>query len=183
MKYQSSNTKAIHILDFGTKNDRHHCPECSNARKNSKEKCLEYFTDTNRAYCFHCNTTFFEYNPHQPEKEYNRPQWKNITNLTDKAVNYFTSRMISQQTLNECKVYSDIEFMPQFKGKSEVICFPYFRDGQLINIKYRGPQKTFKLESGAELIFWNYDILKNEKEVIITEGEIDDIIQDGIKLT
>lgn len=173
MKYQSSNTKAIFLIDFGTKNERHICPECSASRKNSKEKCLEYFPDTNRAYCFHCDTTFFEYNPHQQIKEYERPQWKNITNLTDKAVKYFTGRMISQQTLNECKVYSDNEFMPQLKSKVEVICFPYFRDGQLINIKYRGPQKTFKLASGAELLFWNHDALKNEKEIIIVEGEID----------
>lgn len=174
MKYQSSNTKSIYIVDFGTKNERHLCPECSsNRRKSKSEKCLEYYPDTNRAYCFHCNTTFFEYSPYRQTKEYVRPEWKNITKLTDKAVRYFASRMISQDTLNEARVYSDTEFMPQFGKQIEVICFPYFRDNQLVNIKYRGPQKSFKMSSGAELILWNHDILKSEREVIITEGEMD----------
>lgn len=173
MKYQSSNTKAIFLIDFGNEKGRSICPECSGTRKKSKQKDLEYYPDTNRAHCFHCNTTFFEYNPYQATKEYVRPEWKNITQLTDKAVFYFTGRMISQQTLNEAKIYSDTEFMPQFGKPVETICFPYFRDGQLINIKYRGPKKSFKMSSGAELLLWNHDALKTEKEVIITEGEVD----------
>jgi twinkle protein len=174
MKYQSSNTKAIFTLEFGTKKQRHLCPECSaNRRKGKSEKCLEYYPDTNRAYCFHCNTTYFEYNPHLTTREYIIPEWKNITALTDKAVHYFTGRMISQETLTSCHIYSDTEFMPQLGRPVEVICFPYMRDGRVVNIKYRGPQKTFKLTSGAELILWNHDALKTEREIIITEGEID----------
>lgn len=175
MKYQSSNTRAIYNIDFGHKNERFTCPECSGSRKNSREKCLEYYPEKNRAYCFHCNTTLFEYNPHDSIKQYIIPEWKNITKLTDKAVKYFQGRMISQDTLNECRVYSDTEFMPQFGKPIEVICFPYFRDNQLVNIKFRGAKKTFKLNSGSELIFWNQDILKTEKEVVIVEGEIDSL--------
>jgi twinkle protein len=173
MKYQSSNTKAIFTLEFGSSKKRVICPECSGSRKKSNQKDLEYYPDTNRAHCFHCNTTLFEYNPYQKDKEYVRPEWKNITNISDKAVKYFTGRMISQQTLVEAKIYTDMEFMPQFGKPMEVICFPYFRDGVLVNVKYRGPQKSFKLASGAELILWNHDALKSEKEIIITEGEID----------
>ena len=55
----------------------------------------------------------------------------------------------------------------------DVICFPYFFNGKLINIKFRGPQKSFKLVSGAELVFFNLDCLTDNTEVIITEGEID----------
>jgi twinkle protein len=81
--------------------------------------------------------------------------------------------MISQKTLNKMKVYTDTEFMPQFNKEIEVICFPYFLNEKLVNIKFRGAKKSFKLVSGAELIFWNIDCLKENTEVIIVEGEID----------
>jgi twinkle protein len=118
-------------------------------------------------------------------KEYVIPEWKNKTDLTDKAVRWFESRMIRQDVLNKMKVYSDNEFMPQFKSEQETICFPYFMDGKLINIKYRGPQKSFKMVSGAELVFYNIDCLKSHDEVIIVEGEIDalTLIQAGFDNT
>lgn len=173
MRFQSSNTKQLFDLSFELdRKKRYVCPECSSSRKKAKTKDLEYFPDTNRAFCFHCNTTFFEYKPYV-QKQYALPEWKNKTQLTDKAVKYFEGRMISQNTLNKMKVYSDIEYMPQFDKKVDVICFPYFRDNKLVNIKYRGPLKSFKLHSGSELIFWNIDCLKTNKEVIIVEGEID----------
>ena len=170
MKYQSSNTKIIHNIDFnGSK--MHLCPECSHLRKKKNVKCLEYYQSDNRAYCFHCNTTYFEYKA-KKEKEYIIPEWKNVTKLTDKAVKWFTGRKISQSILNKLKVYSDNEYMSQFDKEIEVICFPYFFNDKLINIKYRGPGKSFKLNSGSELIFYNLDAITNN-EIIICEGEID----------
>jgi twinkle protein len=127
---------------------------------------------------------FFEFRPHEA-KEYVCPQWTNKTELTDKAVKYFEGRMISQNTLVKMRVYSDVEFMPQFGKEMPVICFPYFFNDKLINIKFRGPQKSFKLVSGAELIFWNIDCLTDCDVVIIVEGEIDalTLIQAGFDNT
>jgi twinkle protein len=173
MKYQSSNTKMIFDFDFEDRRKRYKCPECSDQRSKKDNKDLEYFTDTKRAYCFHCNTTFFEYKVNSEEKTYTIPEWKNITKLTDKSVQYFTGRMISQNTLNKMKVYSDSEWMPQFEKIIEVICFPYFRNEHLVNIKYRAPQKKFKVVSNAELIWYNFDAIINAKDLIICEGEID----------
>jgi hypothetical protein len=98
---------------------------------------------------------------------YTVPEWKNNTSLSDKAVKYFEGRAISQATLNEMQVYSDREFMPQFGKEVDVICFPYFRGGKLVNIKYRGPEKSFKLYQGAELVFWNIDFIPIDIEKII----------------
>lgn len=173
MKYQSSNSKNIIEHDWGTKKMKHTCPECSSNRRNKTERCLEYYPETDSAYCFHCNTTFFKYDPYKTEKTYTIPEWKNKTELTDKAVKYFESRMISQETLNHFKVYSDTEWMPQLQKQSEVICFPYFKSKKLINIKFRGVKKSFKMVSNAELIFWNFDVLFNSDSVVIVEGEID----------
>jgi len=170
MKYQSSRTKQIHNIDFDKK--RIKCPECSLSRKKQNSKDLAYYQDSNSAYCFHCNTTFFEYKPYEP-KQYKVPEWKNNTKLTDKAVKWFNGRMISQDTLIKMKIYSDNEYMPQFDKEIEVMCFPFFMDGKLRNVKFRGSKKSFKLYSGAELIFYNFDSLKDNKYIVITEGEID----------
>ena len=170
MKIQSSNSRQIYNYEPNGK--RSTCPECSEHRKKKTDKCLAWDKDNNRGYCHNCGTAFFEYRPHEV-KEYALPEWKNITDLTDKAVQWFEGRMIRQDVLKKMRVYSDKEFMPQFKSEQEVICFPYFMDGKLVNIKYRGPQKSFKMVSGAELILYNVDCLKTCDEVIIVEGEID----------
>jgi len=174
MKIQSANTKTIYNLDIdlGTKKD-YLCPECSGSRRKNSKKDLWYYPDTKLMFCHHCETTFFEYKPYESKKQYVVPEWRNKTDLTDKAVKYFEGRMISQKTLIKMKVFSDVEFMPQLKDKVEVICFPYFIDGVQKNIKFRGAKKSFKLVSGAELIWYNFDALKENKEIIICEGEMD----------
>jgi twinkle protein len=184
MKYQSSQSKRIYDIDFDqSKKARYKCPECADGRKNSKAKDLEYYPDTQRAYCFHCSTTLYEYKPFESAQVYTVPEWKNKTALSDKSVKYFEGRMISQSTLVEMKVYSDTEWMPQFQKEMEVICFPFFRNKKLINIKYRGAKKSFKLVSGAELIWYNFDCISEAKELIICEGEIDCLtfVENGFK--
>ncbi len=170
MKIQSSNTRQIY--NYEPSGERSTCPECSHLRKKKTDKCLSWDKEHNRGYCHNCLTAFFEYRPHEA-KQFNVPEWKNKTDLTDQAVKYFEGRMISQATLNKMRVYSDMEFMPKFKAEVPVICFPYFSGDKLVNIKFRGPEKSFKMVSGAELIFWNIDCLTRFDEVIITEGEID----------
>lgn len=170
MKIQSSNTKQIYNYEPSGKHSL--CPECSHLRKKKTDKCLTWDEKQKRGYCHNCLTAFFEFRPHEA-KQYVCPEWTNKTNLTDQAVKYFEGRMISQKTLNKMRVYSDNEFMPQYSKVVPVICFPYFLNDKLINIKFRGPQKSFKLVSGAELIFWNIDCLSKFDEVIIVEGEID----------
>lgn len=154
------------------------CPQCSASRKKKRDKCLNWNTDKNVGQCHHCNATFIGFNAANPfgkrnRKKYVIPQWKNITELSDKAVMWFTGRLISQQTLHELKVYSDQEFMPQLSGVAPVICFPYFVGAELRNVKYRGPQKTFKMYKDAELVLFNFDCVATANELIITEGEMD----------
>lgn len=182
MKYQSSNTKSIVELFFDGGKKRFKCPECAESRSKNNAKDLQYYPDTNRAFCFHCNTTFFEYKPFE-KKQYILPEWKNKTQLTEKAVKWCESRGIKQETLNLLKVYSDNEWMPQHQKEVETICFPFFVNGKLVNIKSRGPQKSFKLVSGSQLVWYNYDAIFENNEIIIVEGEFDclAIIQAGFK--
>ena len=169
MKYQSSNTRIVYDLDF-PKPGRYKCPECPESKKRKNPKDLQFYEKSETAFCFKCEASFFPYRPYE-KKSYVVPERKNITDLTDKAVKYWEGRMISQQTLKELKIYSDHQQMPQFEKPVEVICFPFFRDGELVNVKYRGPNKSFKLTKGAELIWFNFDILIEVDEIIICEGE------------
>lgn len=169
MKYQSSNTRIVYDLDF-PKPGRYKCPECAEGSKRKNPKDVQYYDKSETAFCHKCETSFFPYRPYE-KKSYVIPERKNITDLTDKAVKYWEGRMISQQTLKDFKIYSSQEYMPTFEKSVEVMCFPFFRDGELVNIKYRGPNKSFKLIKGAELIWYNFDVLKEVDEIIICEGE------------
>jgi twinkle protein len=82
-------------------------------------------------------------------------------------------RKISNNTLLRFKITEAKEWMPQFKQEVSVICFNYYRNDELVNIKFRGKEKSFKLASSAELILYNLDAIKDEKTAIIVEGEID----------
>lgn len=166
MIYKSSNTGKLFEIEIQGK--RSLCPECSHTRKKKTEKVVSWTKEL--GYCHHCTTSFHKYEKKQ-EKEYKYPDWKNITKLSDKAVKWFESRMIDQATLSELKIYSDQEWMPQFEKEVEVICFPFFKSEKLVNIKYRGAEKSFKLFKDAELIFFNVDAI--QKDVVIVEGEID----------
>lgn len=151
------------------------CPVCSATRRKKQDKCFCWNADKNIGHCNHCEASFVKYVPlkGRPVKEYVVPEWKNKTELTDKAVKYFEGRMISQETLRRMRIHSDREWMPQFGKEVEVVCFPYFVDGQLRNIKYRGAQKSFKMVKDAELVFYNFDCIKDAAELIICEGEFD----------
>ncbi len=169
MKYQSSVTKLIYNLDF-PKPGRYPCPECAKNSKRKNPKDVQFYDNSNIAYCHKCETSLYPYKPYE-KKTYKIPERKNSTKLTDEALKYWEGRMISQQTLNDLGVYSDNEYMPQFERIVKTICFPFYRDGELVNIKYRGPKKSFKLVSGAELIWYNFDVLKDYNNIIICEGE------------
>ena len=86
---------------------------------------------------------------------------------------WFEGRGISAATLNALKVSEGMEWMPQNNAQSNTVQFNYFLNGQLVNTKYRTGDKKFKLVSGAQLIPYNIDAIKGQKECIVTEGEMD----------
>jgi twinkle protein len=174
MKIISLNTKKIYDIEVNRQGENHiKCPECSENRKKKSAKPFMWNNTKMVGHCYHCDTSFVEYKPFKTEKIFVTPEWKNITSLTDKVVKYFTGRMISQETLVKMKVYSDSQFMPQFNKSVEVISFPYFFNERLLNIKFRGPEKSFMLVKDAELIFYNLDCVSKFDTIIVVEGEMD----------
>jgi twinkle protein len=116
------------------------------------------------------------------KKEFVKPVPR-LEKLNKKHLDWFENdRLISNDTLLRLKITESREWMPQFQQDADVVCFNYFRNEELVNIKFRGPQKSFKLAKDAELIFYNIDAAKGEKEIVIVEGEPDTaaLVESGV---
>lgn len=87
--------------------------------------------------------------------------------------NFENVRKISNNTLLRFGITEAIEWMPKARKEIKVVCFNYLRNGELINIKFRGKNKDMKLAKDAELIFYNLDAIQDTEECVCTEGEID----------
>lgn len=173
MKIIHLETRESYYIDFqmGRGEERMTCPVCSSTRKKKSVKCFSWNHDKEMGFCSHCQAKFVAHS--EQVDNYVKPEWKNNTVLSEKAVKWFESRGISQFTLREMKVTESVEFMPQVAKEVNTIQFNYFRDGELINVKYRDARKNFKLHSGSELIVYNYDNVKDSKQIVIVEGEMD----------
>ncbi len=149
------------------------CPKCSHTRKKKMDPCLSVNLKEGLWFCHNCEWKGSIKTQEVVEKKYFKPEWKNVTDLPEKTVKWFSARGISQQTLIQAKITTGEEWMPQINAKEKTIQFPYFQDGELINIKYRGAKKSFKMVKDAKLIFCNIDSIKDSDYAIITEGEMD----------
>lgn len=148
------------------------CPKCSDTRKNKKDPCLSVDIDEGIFNCHNCGHKGKVFNK-IPKKEYIKPPAR-LEKLDKPTIDWFEKqRGISNNTLLRFKVTDCTEWMPKAQKEVPVICFNYYRNNELVNIKYRGKSKDFKLVKDAELIFYNLDALNGEKEAIICEGEID----------
>jgi len=97
----------------------------------------------------------------------------NLEPLTDEMKQFFVARGISTETLSRNGVASAMVYDPGEKRDSRVIAFPYYRDGVLVNVKYRTMNKRFWQVRGAEKVLYGLDDIVGAPEVIIVEGEMD----------
>jgi twinkle protein len=173
------------LCDLGIKLTRRHgaektfCPKCHDARKNKRDRSLSVNVTTGE---FKCHNTGCEFRgnvrSHERKREIKaavKPPQDVLRSIEikEKAEVWFKNRGISKSTLDKFMIFCRDEWMPQTQKKESCICFPYLRDGQLINIKYRDGRKNFKMVKDAELILFNLNTIGEKKHCIITEGEID----------
>ncbi len=167
-----------HDLDVGKTQGI--CPLCSHDRKpgNKKLKCSSYDWERGLGTCHNCNSTYQLHTYERKgasEREYVRPSFSTKTHKapSSKVVEWFKSRGITQNTLEQLNVSEGSEFMPQTGKEENTIKFNYFMGNQLINIKYRDGRKNFKLYKGAEKVFYNINSIVGHDTCVIVEGEID----------
>lgn len=169
------------------------CPQCTPTRDNKTDRSLSCNLTTGEFLCHHCGwkgvatvmsaeekkewmqrQAWFNPKPIRHEvKTYTKPTPKHAAAVGEKALRWFEGRGISAATVAALKITEGLEFMPQ-KGKEfNTVQFNYYKNGELVNTKFRTGDKCFKLVPGAELLPYNIDAIKNTKECIICEGECD----------
>jgi twinkle protein len=165
-----------HDLDEGKTQGT--CPLCSSSRKpeNQKTKCASYDWDRGLGTCHNCDKSF-QLHTYQrkgaSEKTYVRPEPFVVNEVGTKVEEWFKTRGISKDTLDELQVTEGQEFMPQTGKTENVIKFNYFMGDQLINVKYRDGRKNFKLYKGAEKVFYNINSIVGYEYCVLVEGEMD----------
>jgi len=151
------------------------CPKCSYDRKKKSDPCLSVNIDEGVWNCHNCGWKgTLKQNNYMEQTVFVRPKKvKKLSKYSDGMIKYFASRGISEKTLIDNKVGEGMEYMPQVQSERNTIQFNYYKDSELINIKYRDAEKNFKLVKDAERILYGLDDIKDCEEIIIVEGEVD----------
>ena len=140
------------------------CPKCSNERRKRNDRCLSVNLDEGIWYCHHCNWIGKLSGGDNPIREKVVPIKYNKPDLPEEIIGWFKKRGISSKTLKDEKIGYENNY----------IKFPYYKDGKVVNIKYRGRGKKFKQEYKSEKCFYRFDSINSlGKSFIICEGEMD----------
>ena len=195
-KIERANDVGIYLRNYDIGEQRVICPSCSPTRKKRNDNCLA-ITITDEAilwFCHHCEWQGGAkdgdnrqlYSPRTlPVREY-----KNVLtpvvpivssdnhDLSDNSIAWLHNRKISKETAETFKLFT----------KEKKLCFPYYLDGDIVNIKSRTKDKKFLQEKNATKSLYNIDMLKKHwenhyeyedhvpqrtKSVIFVEGEMD----------
>lgn len=151
------------------------CPQCSSGRKHKHDRCLSVNVDKGVWKCHHphCGWSgglrkrggYIAPLTKPLVKTYEKPKVPDYK-LTREGQDWLKSRGISKETADKAWVMST----------SNKIMFPYYRGGELVNIKHRKlEEKVFRMEKGAERALYNIDIAAaaGSDVLIWTEGEMD----------
>lgn len=160
-------------------NIKTYCPQCRDKRSDKRDRSLSCNLETGLFHCHYCEFSGcakegnMEQQLKYQKKDYIIPKATGSPTISEKALAWFVGRGIHLHTLTAMKITEGPEWMPQKNAKVNTIQFNYYKEGQLVNTKFRTGDKCFKLVSGAELLPYNLDSIKGTKECIITEGEMD----------
>jgi twinkle protein len=201
-KIEYANDLGVFLPHYELGEHRIICPNCSSQRNKKYDKCLSVTTtrDAILWFCHHCEwqggskdngdhiTTYspklkasWQDGTFPPKKEI-APVVPIISaknhSLSQNSITWLHNRKISQATAEEFGLYT----------KDSKLCFPYYLDGELVNIKSRTKDKKFLQEKGATKCLYNIDMLKKHwdnapnyedyvpqrtKSIIFVEGEMD----------
>ncbi len=171
------------------------CPQCHDRRRNKRDKSLSVNLDTGLCHCHHCGwSTYVPDEAELREREEQRERKRRRSASSSSVPAHFRrpvfnpaalrlsermerwlveERCIPQSVIAALRLTEQTETMPQTGQTENCLCFNYFEEGTLVNVKYRSGAKHFKMVAGAELIPYNIDAIADTPECIVTEGELD----------
>lgn len=153
------------------------CPQCSHTRKKQSYPCLNVNTIKGVWHCHHCGWSgglgsgVINVSAPPSRRIYPRPEFRPAA-LSDRAVDFFMKRGITTDVLIRNRISMEKVWMPQIEEESSSIAFPYYKAGEVVNIKYRDSAKNFRQVAGAQKILYKYDDISDDR-TIICEGEMD----------
>ena len=104
------------------------------------------------------------------KKEYFKPVFEN-KGLNAKAEEFFKQRCINLEIVAN----------NQITVERGALAFPYIYEGEVVMVKYRGPNKKFWTTKSPMKVFYNADkVSKDTKTIAVCEGEIDCLALEGV---
>ena len=153
------------------------CPQCSPTRKKSKFPCLNVNIDKRAWHCWHCDWSgglsdgIAAIRP-RIVKTYRKPDYvAQASALPDPVSTWFAGRGIPESVLRRNQIGNGSAYFPQVEAERSCVMFPYLRGSEVVNVKYRTPDKLFRMAGGAERIL--YGLNDVGASLVWVEGEID----------
>jgi twinkle protein len=160
------------------------CPKCSQTRRDRKDPCLSLTIDGENAVwnCHNCGWNGGIRNQgHQPARPKPAPTRPSRApgEATEAVLGWLAERGISAETARRNRIGAERRYIPKVGAEVDCITFPYYRDGQLINIKFRPlDSKAFTQVTDAEHILFGLDDIADADIAVIVEGECDKLALD-----
>ena len=105
-------------------------------------------------------------------KVYRRPEWPQ-GEQNGPVLSFLEARGIPVAVIQQESILCVQAYLPQLEDTVPCLAFPYVKQGQVVNVKYRAlTTKAFRQESGAEKVLYRQDHL-TKQTVYIVEGELD----------
>ena len=108
--------------------------------------------------------------PEREKKTFKRPAKPQCQAAKAGAMEWLKGRGLTPETISAFRIAEQVR-----NGKTYAV-FPYLRDGELVNVKYRNiaEKKDMRQEGGAEPCLFGWHLIDPKaRTVAITEGEID----------
>lgn len=153
------------------------CPQCSHTRKKKNYPCLNVNTSKGTWHCWHCGWSgglgggVINVSAPPSRRVYPKPEFRPAA-LSEAAHSWFTKRGITTEVLIRNRISLERVWMPQIEDEATAIAFPYYKGGEVLNVKYRDNAKNFRQVAGAQKILYKYDDISDER-TLICEGEMD----------
>jgi twinkle protein len=143
--------------------EKTNCPKCSHTRKKGSDPCLSVNIDEGVYKCHHCGWSgTINKSTENKERPIVKPE-EPLTDLPDEVISWFKGRGISENVVADAGI----------GYKNRWIQFPFYKDGEVVNIKSRTSDKKFRQSKDAEKCFYRFDSMVGMEAIIITEGEMD----------